>query len=527
MALSSRLVFVALLSTSVLLLGCGDESSDGHSHGGDEHSHSAAQTTEEHGHGSGIVTTVWSERVEIFAEHSAMIAGQESAPWAVHVTRLDGYRPLTEGTLTLRFRRPDGAAYVHTVEGPPEPGIFTPQPAIPEAGTFRLFMIVEGAQVQDTIEVGDLTVHESASAAPAPGGRSPEISYLKEQQWETAFGVAEVRERSMQRSVEATGTIVPVAGQFAKVSAPVSGLTPARANLNMPAPGDRVREGQTLATLSPSGGEGSYADLKGRVERLEREVRRAKRLVEAEAVPRKRLVETRHDLDLARAALESMGGSSGATSQLAAASSEPSTDGADFNYDLKAPISGRVQERHLAPGSRVGVGTVLYTIVDPSRVWVRLRVPAEHAAAADQATGALFTVEGSDTAHEASRVVSTGAAIDPDTRTLPVRLEAPNPDGTLKIGMMADARLLLENTQAGVALPNEAIQTEDGRPVAYVQTGGESFERRPLQLGPSDGQYTLVKRGVQAGEHVVTAGAYQVYLASLNSSQMAGHGHPH
>jgi RND family efflux transporter MFP subunit len=527
MTLASRLVFVALLSTSVLLLGCGDESSDGHSHGGDEHSHSAAQTTEVHGQGSGIVTTVWSERLEIFAEHPAMIAGQESAPWAVHVTWLNGYRPLTEGTLTLRFRRPDGAAYVHTVEGPPEPGIFTPQPAIPEAGTFRLFMIVEGAQVQDTIEVGDLTVHESPSAAPAPEGRSPEISYRKEQQWETAFGVAEVRERSVRRSVEATGTIEPVAGQFAKVSAPVSGLTPARANLNMPAPGDRVQAGQTMAILSPSGGEGSYADLKGRVERLEREVRRAERLVDAEAIPRKRLVEARHDLDLARAALESMDGSSGSASQLAAASSESSADGADFNYDLKAPISGRVQERHLAPGSRVGVGTVLYTIVDPSRVWIRLRVPAEHAAAADQATGAVFTVEGSDTAHEASRVVSMGASINSDTRTLPVRLEAPNPDGALKIGMMADARLLLGDTQSGVALPNEAIQTEDGRPVAYVQTGGESFERRPLQLGSSNGQYTLVKRGVQAGEHVVTAGAYQVYLASLNSSQMAGHGHPH
>jgi multidrug efflux pump subunit AcrA (membrane-fusion protein) len=124
-------------------------------------------------------------------------------------------------------------------------------------------------------------------------------------------------------------------------------------------------------------------------------------------------------------------------------------------------------------------------------------------------------------------VVSTGASIDPDTRTLPVRLEAANPTGALKIGMMADARLFLADTQAGVAIPNAAIQIEDGQPVTYVQTGGESFERRPLQLGPTDGQHTLVKRGVQAGEPVVTAGAYQVYLASLGSSQMGGHGHPH
>ena len=515
MTLPSRLALATLLSTSALFLGCGDPASDGHSHGDDAHDHAAAEPHD--GHGSGMTATVWSDAVEVFAEHPPMIAEKTSAPWAVHVTRLDGYRPLTNGTLTLRFRRPDGAAYVHTVEGPPEPGLFTPQPTIPETGTFRFFVIVEGPQVQDTIEVGDLTVYKSA-AAPAPEDGSAEISYAKEQQWKTAFGVAAAEERSIQRSIEAPGTIEPVPGQFARVSAPVSGLTPARANLNMPAPGDRVREGQTLAILSPSGGEGSYADLKGRVERLEREVRRAERLVEAEAIPQKRLVEARHDLNLARAALQSMGGNS-------AAGKTSADDG--FNYHLKAPISGRVQERHLAPGSRVEVGTVLYTIVDPSRVWIRLRVPAEHAAAADRATGAVFTVEGSDTTHETSRVVSTGAAIDTDTRTLPVRLEASNPNGALKIGMMADARLLLEDTQSGVAIPNEAIQTEDGRPVAYVQTGGESFERRSLELGPTDGQYTLVERGVQAGEHVVTAGAYQVYLASLGSSETAGHGHPH
>ena len=503
---------IILLSTFALLVaGCGGQSTQ------------ETATSEETSLPSQAVTA-WSSETELFYEHPLMVAGRKSGPWAIHVTQLDGFRPMREGSLTLRFRRPDGAAYVHTSDAPSRPGIFTPRPKIPEAGTFRLFMIMEGPQVQDTIEVGDLTVYESASETPTPDESAAEISYLKEQQWETAFGVAEARERSIRQSIEAPGTIEPVAGQFAKVSAPVSGLTPARANLDMPAPGDRVREGQTLATLSPSGGEGSYADLKGRVERLEREVQRAERLVEAEAIPRKRLVEARHDLNLARAALESMGGSGG---QLASTSSEASTSGAGFNYNLKAPISGRVQERHLAPGSRVEVGTVLYTIVDPSRVWIRLRVPAEHAAAASQATGAVFTVEGSDTAYETSRVVSSGATIDTDTRTVPVRLEAPNPTGALKIGMMADARLLLEETQTGTAIPNEAIQTEDGQPVAYVETGGESFERRSLELGPTDGQYTLVEQGVQAGEHVVTAGAFQVYLASLGSSETAGHGHAH
>lgn len=503
--------FLPVILITLVLAGCGSPSPDSSA----EHEHAEDAT---------VSTTAWSDEAELFFERPPMVAGRKSAPWAIHVTRFDGYRPLTEGALTLRFRRPDGAAYVHELDAPSEPGLFTPQPTIPEAGPFRLFMIVEGAQLRDTIEVGDLTVYETASDAPAPEAGEAEISYLKEQQWDTELGIARARTRSVQQSIEASGTVEPVPGQFARVSAPVSGLTPAEANREMPVPGETVRKGDVLGLLSPSGGDGSYADLKGRVERLRREVQRAERLVEAEAIPEKRLVEARHDLELARAALQSMGESEGAAS---AQASSPSEMEPGFNYRLRAPIGGQIHERHLAPGRRVEVGDVLYTVVDPSRVQVRVRVPAEHAPDLQSVSEGLFTVEGRETLHRAGRVVSTGAAMDADTRTIPVRLEVSNPDGHLKIGMMADARLLLDETETGVTIPNEAIQTEDGEPVAYVQTGGESFERRPLQLGPTDGEHTLVERGVQAGEHVVTAGAYQVYLASLGSSETAGHGHTH
>ena len=459
-----------------------------------------------------IAVTAWSEEAELFFERPPLVAGQRSGPWAIHVTQLSGYRPIGEGKLTLRFRRPDGAAYVHTANAPSRPGIFTPQPEIPETGTFRLFMIVDSPQMRDTIEVGDVRVHARADAAPAPEATGGDISFLKEQQWSIDFGVETAAVRPMRPSVEAPGEIVPVAGQFARVSAPVSGLTPARPNLDMPAPGDRVREGQTLAVLAPSGGEGSYTEMKARVERLKREVARTERLYNVEAIPERRLIEAEHDLEVARAALQSVGGDGG---------------GPGFDYRLRAPMTGQVHERHLALGSRVDVGTVLYTIVDPSRVWVRLRIPAEQAARASETTSGVFTVEGDRAVHTADRVISTGVALDADTRTLPMLLEASNPNGHLKIGMMVDGRLLAGSPVEGVAIPNAAIQIEDGQPVAYVQTGGEAFERRPLRLGPTDGHATIVERGLEAGEHVVTTGAYQVYLASLNTSEMAGHGHSH
>lgn len=254
--------------------------------------------------------------------------------------------------------------------------------------------------------------------------------------------MAEAESREIPYAVEVAGEVVPAAGRVAEVAAPVSGLAQARANLSAPTSGGRVRAGQTLAVLSPTSQDNSYAQAKARVERLEREVERLARLYEAEAIPEKRLVEARHDLEVARAALEAMGGAGG--------------DG--YDYPVRAPISGIVQSRRFTPGQRVEAGEMLFEIV---------------------------------------------------------------------IGQFATAQLEAGGTRSGVAIPSEAVQSEDGQPVAYVQTGGETFERCPLTLGPTGGFYTLVERGVEAGEHVVTEGAYQVYLASLSTTDIGDHGHPH
>ena len=79
----------------------------------------------------------------------------------------------------------------------------------------------------------------------------------------------------------------------------------------------------------------------------------------------------------------------------------------------------------------------------------------------------------------------------------------------------------------GVAVPTEAILDEDGLSVVYVKLGGEAFQRRIVEPGPSDGSWTIVLSGVVNGEQVVAAGAYQVRLASLGEAEISDHGHPH
>ena len=63
--------------------------------------------------------------------------------------------------------------------------------------------------------------------------------------------------------------------------------------------------------------------------------------------------------------------------------------------------------------------------------------------------------------------------------------------------------------------------------MVYVKVGGEAFQRRIVELGPSDGPWIIVTAGVEAGEQVVTTGAYQVRLASLGDAEISDHGHPH
>ena len=170
-------------------------------------------------------------------------------------------------------------------------------------------------------------------------------------------------------------------------------------------------------------------------------------------------------------------------------------------------------------------GAPLFTLVDPSAAWLRVQVPADQARGLGGGT-ATFTVEGSEQTYKASELLSVGNVIDARTRTVPVVYRVDGPGGLFVFGQLARAAVPLGGTETGVAVPNAAIVDDNGTSVAYVQTGGEEFERRVLMLGASDGQMTHVQAGIRPGERVVTTGAYQVRLASLSGNAFAGaHAH--
>lgn len=469
------------------------------------------EAAEENEHPS-VVVTQWNDSTELFLEYPHLVAGEPTGNWAIHLSDMSTFKPITEGTLTVRFLRDGREAASFTLEAPARDGIFLLDPVIAEPGSYRVQLALNSPQARSRHTLAEVRVWADESELPheeeeTAGG----ISFLKEQQWQIPFAVHAAREQQVSRAVSAPGEIVAPDGALAQVSAPTSGIALAASNRGAPSVGQLVRAGQVLAVLNPTAGEGGYARARGELERLEREAARAERLYAAGAIPQKRLEEARHDLEIARAEIRAIGGGA--------------TDG-DFRLRVRAPISGVVVQRNFVPGGRVEAGTPLFTIVDPSTIWLRVQLPPAAASSLPREARIGFTVDGVAQTFETDGLVTVGSVLDPDTRTVPAVFRVDNRGGILKVGQYARATVPIGGTITGVAIRNEAIVDDNGTPVAYVQTGGETFERRVLTLGEADATHTQVIEGIRPGEMVVTTGAYQVRLASMSGNEFAG-GHAH
>ena len=93
-------------------------------------------------------------------------------------------------------------------------------------------------------------------------------------------------------------------------------------------------------------------------------------------------------------------------------------------------------------------------------------------------------------------------------------------------GMFLEAFLKTGKKDKALVVPLTSIIEEQGQYFVFVQTGGESFVKRQVELANSDGIHTEITKGLSNGERIVAVGAYQVKLASL-AGDLPIHGHAH
>ena len=474
--------------------------------------------------------TRWTPRTELFAEFAPLTVGQTSR-FAIHLTNLATFEPVTAGQVEVQLRSPGGAPEVFTADGPSRPGIFGVDVEPARAGRRQLVIVLRAGDLADEHQVGDVEVHADVEAARASSGGGDEtdggISFLKEQQWSLDFATAVVGEQAVRASIRVPARIEARPGGAADVAAPVSGRLSGVADV---APGATVTRGQVLARLQPPPAvpgdlpqlRAARADAQSALAQAVHDRERAERLTAAGAAPAKRLEEARLVEQQARVHLEAADAAL-AQYDAARAGGAPAADGL---FVVRAPLTGVIAERNAAAGANVAAGTTLFRIVDVAQVLVVGQVPERETARARAVSAAEIEIPSQQARVPAGAPVSVGRVLDPQSRTLPITFALDNRAVRLPVGQSVFLHLFMDATSPAPVVPAAAVVDDAGRPIVFVQQGGETFERRAVTLGVRRGDVVQVVSGVRPGERVVSQGAYLVRLASLSTSVPA-HGHVH
>ncbi len=256
----------------------------------------------------------------------------------------------------------------------------------------------------------------------------------------------------------------------------------------------------------------------------QREQRRAENLVEVGAVPKKRLEEAITAVKVAEQSVvvaeKQVGLIDNQIEQTQAGEKifvSPRVNQPSKTFALTAPTTGIINEINVTSGQQVDVGTQIVSIINLSKVLIEAQVFERDLPVVRDSSRASFTnaalsgeVYTIGTVDGDGRLVSVGQVVNQQTRTVPILYEMKNPLGRLKDGMFVDVTIDTTGNREVLAVPKQAVVTEQGQTFVFVFDGGETFEKRPVALAAEGADFYEIKTGLKEGERVVTEGIYQL-----------------
>jgi membrane fusion protein, heavy metal efflux system len=174
---------------------------------------------------------------------------------------------------------------------------------------------------------------------------------------------------------------------------------------------------------------------------------------------------------------------------------------------IRSPIAGTLVERLITPGELLQAGTTAcFTVANLSRVWVLAQLFGSDLAAVSLGDSAQV-VTGVGTNSFSGKVDNISALVDPDTRSVQVRVVVENPGDFLKKQMYVRVLLHARQESAGLLIPVSAVLRDDENlPFVYVAQADGSFARQHVTLGYRAGDQYDIGAGLRAGDQIVVAG---------------------
>lgn len=188
---------------------------------------------------------------------------------------------------------------------------------------------------------------------------------------------------------------------------------------------------------------------------------------------------------------------------------------------VRAPFAGIITKFNVAPGELITSDKEIFTLVDPSSVWVVADVYEKDIGRL--ATGG--TCEVSVSSYREQKFKGTVAYIsdflDPESRTAKLRCVVANHDGRLKLDMFANVTIPSKQSKTALVIPSTAVQQVENEKAVFVQTDATHFEKREVEIGSAIGKWVEVRSGVRNGERVAAEGAFYVKSVFLKE-QLSG-----
>src|SRR6266849_372435 len=297
--------------------------------------------------------------------------------------------------------------------------------------------------------------------------------------------------------------------------------------------GTNVRKGQKLADLESADIDQAEADYLKALADYENARRtsvaeikfaqatydRTRMLYEKTITAGKNLQAAEHDLEVAKASAESS--VAGTRSALTAARRHLLILGlkqSDIDalrnkpdspviFSLTSPITGIVVERNATIGATVGSDANVFKIIDLSRVWIDANVFEKDLERVRRGQEVRVLVTAFPESSFSGRVVLINSVVDPDTRSVKVRTEVPNPDGRLKPDMFANVQIITDQHRASISIPQSAVLKDGGKTVVFV-ADGNGYKKRVVIAGIQSNDRVEIRDGLNAGDKVVVKGNY-------------------
>ncbi len=195
-------------------------------------------------------------------------------------------------------------------------------------------------------------------------------------------------------------------------------------------------------------------------------------------------------------------------------------------YALKAPISGRIIEKHATVGEHVSEEESLYLLVDLSTVWANLAVYPKDADRVKPGQTVTIVAVGTES-NTTGKISYVTPIMDVQTRKITARVVLPNGNNTWRPGTFVNAHIEIGEGEPGLVVDRNAVQILDNESVVFIQHKPGKFKPVPVITGDKNSQRVMILAGLKEGQEYVNNGAFELKAKIITSSldSHAGHGH--